>query len=293
MNNKVTVFAMTEKGHTVLKSILPNYKNNVEIVIGSRDTQIQKDFYSEIKSLCEYHSTKFIDKKEFISINTKYALAISWRWMINTDDKVLIVFHDSLLPRYRGFNPLVSALINSEQKIGVTALLATSEYDKGDIITQSLTQIEYPIKIQAAITKILKNYQETCLYVMEKIINNEHFILIPQDEEKATYSLWRDDEDYRINWNHSSIKLKRLIDAVSYPYKGASTILNSNLVRILEAEIVKDVVIENRTPGKVIFVEDDHPIVVCGEGLLKIIEMIDDQTKTSLIPVKNFRIRFL
>ncbi|QOV21258.1 formyltransferase family protein [Anabaenopsis elenkinii] len=293
MNNKVTVFAMTEKGHTVLKSILPNYKNNVEIVIGSRDTQIQKDFYSEIKSLCEYHSTKFIDKKEFISINTKYALAISWRWMINTDDKVLIVFHDSLLPRYRGFNPLVSALINSEQKIGVTALLATSEYDKGDIITQSVTQIEYPIKIQAAITKILKNYQETCLYVMEKIINDDHFIVIPQDEKKATYSLWRDDEDYRINWNHSSIELKRFIDAVSYPYKGASTILNGNLVRILEAEIVKDVVIENRTPGKVIFVENDHPIVVCGEGLLKIIEMIDDQTKTSLSPVKNFRIRFL
>lgn len=293
MNNKVTVFAMTEKGHTVLKSILPNYKNNIEIVIGSRDTQIQKDFYSEIKSLCEYHSTKFIDKKEFISINTKYALAISWRWIIKTDNKVLIVFHDSLLPRYRGFNPLVSALINSEPKIGVTALLATSEYDKGDIITQSVSQIEYPIKIQAAITKILKNYQETSLYVMEKIINDNHFIVIPQDEKKATYSLWRDDEDYRINWNHSSIKLKRLIDAVSYPYKGASTILNGNLVRILEAEIVKDVVIENRTPGKVIFVENDHPIVVCGQGLLKIIEMIDDKTKTSLIPVKNFRIRFL
>ena len=293
MKNKVTVFAMTEKGYAVLQSILPDYKKNIEIVIGSQDTQIQKDFYSEIKCLCQYHSIEFIDKKEFISINTKYALAISWRWIINTDDKFLIVFHDSLLPRYRGFNPLVSALINGEQKIGVTALLATSEYDKGDIITQYETAIEYPIKIQEAINKIITNYQDTSLYVMEKIANDDHFIGIPQDENKATYSLWRDDEDYRINWNHSSIELKRFIDAVSYPYKGAATKLNGNLVRILEAEIVQDVVIENRTSGKVIFVQNDHPIVVCGKGLLKIIEMIDDQTRTSLIPIKKFRIRFL
>jgi len=293
MKNKVTVFAMTEKGYAVLQSILPDYKKNIEIVIGSQDTQIQKDFYSEIKCLCQYHSIEFIDKKEFISINTKYALAISWRWIINTDNKFLIVFHDSLIPRYRGFNPLVSALINGEQKIGVTALLATSEYDKGDIITQYETAIEYPIKIQEAINKIIKNYQDTSLYVMEKIANDDYFIGIPQDENKATYSLWRDDEDYRINWNHSSIELKRFIDAVSYPYKGASTKLNGNLVRILEAEMAQDVVIENRTSGKVIFVQNDHPIVVCGKGLLKIIEMIDDQTRTSLIPIKNFRIRFL
>ena len=290
--NKITIFAMTEKGYRVLQKLLTKFKHNIEIVIGSRDSQLQKDFYSEIKCLCEDNYIHFVDRKDFGEITTQYAIAVSWRWIINANNSKLIVFHDSLLPRYRGFNPLVSALINGDKQIGVTALFATSEYDKGDIITQSLTQIDYPIKIQDAINKILENYEEIALYVLEKIVNNNKFSVVVQNENQATYSLWRDDEDYRINWHQSSIELKRFIDAVGYPYKGAATILNCNLVRILEAEIVRDVVIENRIPGKVIFVKDSQPIVVCGQGLLQIQKLIDDKENQSLIPLPKFRTRF-
>ena len=290
--NKITIFAMTEKGYRVLQKLLTKFKHNIEIVIGSRDSQLQEDFYSEIKCLCEDNYIHFVDRKDFGEITTQYAIAVSWRWIINMDNSNLIVFHDSLLPRYRGFNPLVSALINGDSQVGVTALFATSEYDKGDIITQSLTQIDYPIKIQDAINKILENYEEIALYVLEKIVNNNKFSVVVQNENQATYSLWRDDEDYRINWHQSSIELKRFIDAVGYPYKGAATILNCNLVRILEAEIVRDVVIENRIPGKVIFVKDSQPIVVCGQGLLQIQKLIDDKENQSLIPLPKFRTRF-
>ncbi len=290
--NKLTIFAMTEKGYAVLTRIIPSFKNNIETVISSRDLNMQKDFYLEIKSLCENNDINFVDKKDFKKIATEYAIAISWRWLINTDHSKLIVFHDSLLPRYRGFNPLVCALINGENQIGVTALFATSEYDRGDIITQSSTKIEYPIKIQDAIRKIIKNYEKVALCVMETIVNNERFTITTQNEQEATYSLWRDEEDYLINWDQSSIKIKRFIDAVGYPYKGAYTRLDANLVRILDVEIVEDVVIENRMPGKVIFTKNLMPIVVCGQGLLQIIEMVDDQHNKSLIPLPRFRMRF-
>lgn len=291
-NKKVTIFAMTEKGYAVLQKILPKFKHTIQMVVGSRDGQIKKDFYSEIKSLCQNHNVSFIDRKEFKEIVTQYAIAISWRWIINTDNSNLIVFHDSLLPRYRGFNPLVTALINGDDKIGVTALLATSEYDKGEILAQSSTKINYPITIQEAISKIIKNYEEIALYILETIDNERQFLAKPQKENEATYSLWRDDEDYLINWNKSANEIKRFIDAVGYPYKGAATTMNNQLVRILQAEVVEDVVIENRVPGKVIFIENSYPIVVCGQGLLKIIKIIDDQNETSLIPLPKFRIRF-
>lgn len=291
-NKKITIFAMTEKGYAVLQKILPKFKHTIQMVVGSRDGQIKKDFYSEIKSLCQNHNVSFIDRKEFKKIVTQYAIAISWRWIINTDNSNLIVFHDSLLPRYRGFNPLVTALINGDDKIGVTALLATSEYDKGEILAQSSTKINYPITIQEAISKIIKNYEEIALYILETIDNERKFLAKPQKEDEATYSLWRDDEDYLINWNKSANEIKRFIDAVGYPYKGAATTMNNQLVRILQAEVVEDVVIENRVPGKVIFIENSYPIVVCGQGLLKIIKIIDDQNQTSLIPLPKFRIRF-
>lgn len=292
VNKKVTIFAMTEKGYAVLERVLPNFKHTIQVVVSSRDEQTQKDYYSEIKCLCQNNNISFIDRKEFNEVVTQYAIAISWRWIIHTDNSNLIVFHDSLLPRYRGFNPLVSALINGDNKIGVTAFLSTLEYDKGEILAQRSTEISYPITIQEAISKITKNYEELAFYVLETIDKNCDFLPEPQREDQATYSLWRDDQDYLIDWNQSAPQLRRFIDAVGYPYKGAATKLNGHLVRILEAEVVEDVIIENRVPGKVIFMEDSYPIVVCGQGLLKVRKIIDDSNKKSLIPLSKFRVRF-
>ena len=42
---------------------------------------------------------------------------------------------------------MVNMLINKETFIGVSALYATNEYDKGEIIAQRKTKVNYPIKI--------------------------------------------------------------------------------------------------------------------------------------------------
>ena len=44
--------------------------------------------------------------------------------------------HDSLLPAYAGFSPLIWALINGEPEVGVTAHLMDDELDAGDIVLQ-------------------------------------------------------------------------------------------------------------------------------------------------------------
>jgi methionyl-tRNA formyltransferase len=56
-------------------------------------------------------------------ICSDFNIAISWRWMLKVSN--LIVIHDSLLPKYRGFSPLVNMLINGEDTLGVTVLFAT------------------------------------------------------------------------------------------------------------------------------------------------------------------------
>ena len=38
-----------------------------------------------------------------------------------------------------------------------------------------------------------------------------------------------------------------------------------------------DVVVENRTPGKLIFYKDNYPIVVCGQGLIKIMKIVNSK----------------
>ena len=288
----LTLFLMTQKGLAVLDAMTTHFPSLVATVIGSRDANIAKDYYDEIKALCERKNVPFRDRKEAVEIETRYALAISWRWIIKAGTADLIVLHDSLLPRYRGFNPLVSMLINGEDRIGVTALFASEEYDRGLAIGRSSTPVAYPLKIQQAIDLVATNYAELVLRIARTLSAGEELEATPQDESQATYSLWRDDEDYYIDWNWDAERIKRLVDAVGHPYKGATTRLEGRTIRVKDCEVVEDVRIENRSPGKVIFVRDLLPVVVCGSGLLRLTDLVDDETKNSLLPLPRFRCRF-
>ncbi|HEC15936.1 MAG TPA: methionyl-tRNA formyltransferase [Sedimenticola sp.] len=293
MKNTITLFLMTQKGHATLCAIAGQFQGAIDAVIASRDAGLQKDYYEEIKELCSKHGIPFHDRADHHGIASEYAIAVGWRWLIDARPGRLIVLHDSLLPKYRGFNPLVSALINGESKIGVTALFGSDEYDKGDIIARSVTEIGYPIKIQDAIDLLIPNYRKLAVKIVRTIAGGGAIQALKQNEEEASYSLWRDEDDYRIDWSQSSEAIKRFIDAVGYPYAGALTDVNNEAARILDAEVIGDVHIENRAPGKVIFIKDEKPVVVCGAGLLKINELIDDATKKSVLPLKKFRSRFM
>jgi methionyl-tRNA formyltransferase len=201
----------------------------------------------------------------------------------------LIVFHDSLLPKYRGFNPLVSALLNKDDAVGVTALTAAEKYDCGDIIVQIKIPVEYPILISTAIEKVAEAYFQISKDIYERFLNAE-LVGRPQNNKLATYSLWRDELDYLIDWSLTAEDIQLLVNSVGYPYLGASTTLNDDLIRIKKVTLIDDLVIENRTPGKIIFFDEKMPVVVCGKGLLRLDVIENNDGK--LFMVEKLRTRF-
>lgn len=289
---KITLYLMSLKGLNVLETIT-KYSNSIifYVVIG-KDKNVQNDFSSEIEEFCIKNKIIYAFRnnipESFKSVN--YSIAISWRWLI--ENEKVIVFHDSLLPKYRGFAPLVNSLINGEKKVGVTALIANSDYDMGNIIYQKSLNIEYPIKIEKVINLISNIY----IIVFEKIIN----MIIgeldlkgkPQNENNASYSLWLNEDDYFIDWNSDSNLIARKIDACSYPYNFAKAKLNGRIIKIVNAKSIDDVYIENRQVGKVIFIKDNQPIIVCKSGLIQLMESYYLDDNTSILPLKNFRIKF-
>ena len=68
-------------------------------------------------------------------------------------------------------------------------------------------------------------------------------------------------------------------------------IVESGPARILEVERLPDLAIENRCPGKVLFLRDGRPVVVCGSGLLKV-TWLEDDSGASLLPLGRLRVRF-
>jgi methionyl-tRNA formyltransferase len=287
----LTLFLMTQKGHAALQGIIARVgADAVGAVVSCRDHGVRNDCYEEIRGTCKEAAIPFFDRRSNDSLLTDSALAVSWRWMIRGVPN-LVVFHDSLLPRYRGFAPLPNALINGEPMIGVSALFAGDDYDTGDIICQKSVRVEYPIKIQKAIDDLLPLYTELGAELASAICSGVELRGQKQDDSQASYSLWRDEADYQIEWSWDSERIARFIDAVGHPYLGARSNLNHEEVIIRESVVEPDVCVENRTPGKVIFMRGDHPVVTCGRGLLRIVRL-EDREGRSLLPLKKFRLRF-
>jgi methionyl-tRNA formyltransferase len=289
---KIQLFVLGFKALECLKSLSKeSYDKITHITIG-HDKNIRYDYSDQIIQFCLKNGINYSERFDNKVTDANFLLAIGWRWLIDKHpDQKLIVFHDSLLPRYRGFNPLVTSLINGDREIGVTALFGTNEYDKGDIISQWKKQIEYPMKIQSAIEIVSRGYSKLFLDIFKKISEGKEFKGKPQDERFATYSVWRDKEDYYIDWNQSSERIKRVVDALSFPYLSARSRIECKEVLIEDVEVVNDLIIENRNVGKVLFNSNCFPIVICGKGLL-MVKKIFNSDREELFFKDKLRIRF-
>lgn len=291
---KVAFYLMNSKGWYVLNQFLDAFgSTNVAYVVSEQDANLQNDPYSELEELSLKNGIPFY-KRTSLNVNVEdnfkgYKFAIGWRWLIKNQQN-LIVFHDSLLPKYRGFAPLVNSLVNGEKKGGVTALFADVKYDEGEIISQASTQFEYPITIEKAIQQVEPLYFDLVSQIYKVLKTGESLTSNSQAHSDATFSLWLDEKDYFIDWNWSAEKIKRFVDAVGFPYDGAKARLNESIVKFEKVEVAIDVAVEhrNRHIGKVIFIEES-PVIVCKEGLLKLskISSLDGQAMNI-----NFRSRF-
>lgn len=284
----IKIFATGLKGLRTVQGLSSKSKDLI-VTIG-KDLNVQNDFSIEIENFCRNENLNFSYGKQNSKSEFGLAVAAGWQRMIHDiPSHALIVFHDSLLPKYRGFNPLVTALLNKDDSVGVTALTAAEKYDCGDIIAQIKIPVDYPILISNAIEKIAEAYFEVSKEIYERFIE-ENLIGQAQNNELATYSLWRDESDYRIDWSLAAEHIQLFVNSVGYPYLGASTTLNDDLIRIKKVTLIDDLVIENRTPGKIIFLDEKMPVVVCGKGLLRLdlIETNDGK----LLTIEKIRIRF-
>jgi methionyl-tRNA formyltransferase len=113
---------MNSKGWFVLSQFIEGFgASKVAYVVSEQDASLQNDPFKQIEKLSLDSKIPFYKRSAFdaqIEANFKgYKFAIGWRWLIKSQQN-LIVFHDSLLPKYRGFAPLVNSLINMELRGG-------------------------------------------------------------------------------------------------------------------------------------------------------------------------------
>ena len=286
---KFLLFIATEKGFEVLKKVYKYDKKIIGLVSSFKEVNVKEKFYNKIENFCDKERIFFKEyNKEFKqnlediikAYNITKAIAIGWKYFIPLKinkllETKLIIFHDSLLPKYRGFCPTPTAIICGEKEVGISVFFATNEMDKGEIILQKKIPIDMDLYIKDIIVKQSKLYSDAIIELIDMIKKGD-IKSKAQDESKATYSIWRNPEDCQIDWNLSSFEIYNLIRAVSFPYTGAFTYYEGEKVYILKSEIVKDIKFQKRDPGKIWKTDKKMPIVVCGKGMIKLIKVKDE-----------------
>lgn len=292
---KAALFLATKKGYYCLETLIKNnYSQSIGFVSSFKETNVEKSYDEDIKMLCDENNIRFIQwgnlknslQNELINNQISISFAIGWKFLIDTKineftEHGLVVFHDSLLPKYKGFAPTPTAIICGEEIIGVSAIKAADGTDNGDIILQKRMSISEDEYVAEIIDRQCILYSEMVSEIIS-LANNNRIVLIPQDESTATYSIWRNPEDCLIDWSKSSKEIYNLIRAVSNPYPGAYTFYKDNKIIINKASIIQDMSFAIRDYGKLWAINGNKASVICGDGML-LIENASYEDGTSVI----------
>jgi len=254
-------------------------------VFSFREEAHEPPFLDAIRALAEAHGAQFVETKQVHS--DKYAsfwkesppdllFSVNWRYLIprsvyTCPPRGTFVFHDSLLPAYRGFSPTVWAMINGEDHTGVTLFEIADEVDSGAIVDQQ----RVPIGPQDTIAEVIERVTVTYLNLLESNLDALLDGTAPrtiQDHSKATFTSKWLPEDARIDWNWPARRIANMVRATTRPYPGAFTTLTAHKLTIWEAHVLEPAPkYVGRVPGRVIaFEPGGEAVVLAGEGALRL-----------------------
>lgn len=179
-----------------------------------------------------------------------------------------INIHASLLPKYRGSAPIQWAIINGEEKTGVTTMYMDVGMDTGDILDKEEVVIDYDETYGTLYEKLKKVGGRLILKTLDKIADGV-FSRIKQPEE---YTMAPMIEKYlgNIDWTKSANDIRNLIRGFN-PMPGAFTHLDDKIMKIWSADVVDVELEEGVIPGTILVADTHNGLqVATGSKVLKI-----------------------
>lgn len=177
--------------------------------------------------------------------------------------------HASLLPAYRGAAPIQWAIINGEEKTGVT-IMQMEKVDRGVDTGDMLLKKEVPISSKETGESLHDKLMEAgAQLIVEALIKIEKGELIPQkqDDTKSSYAGRLTKAMGLIEWEKSAVSIERLIRGLN-SWPSAYTVFNGKTLKIWEADVISEAA--DQEPGTITGISKDAITVAAGEGSIQI-----------------------
>ena len=140
--------------------------------------------------------------------------------------------HASLLPKYRGGAPVHYAILNGDEKTGVTIMYMVKKMDAGNIIYQKETPISNDETVGELYDRLSTLGAEAIIEALPSIIDGTN-ASIPQDETLVTYSPVISREQEKIDFDKPAQEVYNKVRGLN-PWPGAYTTYLGKTVKIYQ-----------------------------------------------------------
>lgn len=175
--------------------------------------------------------------------------------------------HASLLPKYRGAAPIQWAVIDGEEKTGVTIMQMNAGCDTGDILYTKEYVLD-PKETGASLFDKLMVLGAKAIVEALPLIEAGKLTPIPQNDAEATHAAKLTKELGKLDFNKPAAILERLIRGLN-SWPSAYTSFRNKQLKIWEAEVVE----ASGIPGTIVAVDKESFTIATGEGGLRILSL--------------------
>ncbi len=188
-------------------------------------------------------------------------LAIPHRGCVNV--------HASLLPKYRGAAPIARAILQGEERTGVSTMFMDAGMDTGPILLVEETEISSTDTTGSLQERLSHMGASLLLKTLDELAKGT---LTPreQDPAQATYAPKIEKAEARIDWARSARQLSYLLRAFD-PAPGAFTLWNGRVLKLFRPSWLDREATEN--PGTVLEASIGHLRIATLQGDLFVQEL--------------------
>ena len=178
-----------------------------------------------------------------------------------------INLHASLLPKYRGANPIQRAIINGDKETGICTMITELGLDCGDVCMREVIQIPGDMTCVDLFEKISDRSPELLEKTLTGLVNNT---ITPekQCENGVCMANKLTKEECQIDWSKTNTQIHNLVRGVcrcpsAYFYH------NNKLIKVIETKPIEG----NLPTGEISVTSKEGIDIGCGEGILRVLKV--------------------
>jgi len=143
--------------------------------------------------------------------------------------------HASLLPKYRGADPIAETILQGDKETGISIMLLDAGVDTGPVLLQRSLVIADGDTTSSLTLKLAEIGAQALLEALPLWVGGT-LVPEPQNEEKASHTRMLRKEDGQIDWSRPASVIARQVRAYS-PWPSAYTYWGGKLCKVLKAQV--------------------------------------------------------